>query len=649
MNIVNVIPLKKGIGVEELSYFTAETIPGGAIVSVPLRGRKISAIVISCVDARTERQKVRSADFALKKLESVNAETGVGPAFMGAAQAIARESGMPISSVLGALLPLPLLSSLSDLHVALSRESPPPQYPERYIVQAEDDDRYTIYKSLIREMFAKGRSVFVALPAVQDIDHTYEMMEKGIKEYTYVLHGGIPPKELRKRIVLAGKNTHPVLIIGTAYYLGIQRSDIATIVLDKESSSAYRIQGRPFTDLRRFSEEFARRSGARLILGDIMLRVETQHRAEHGEFEALTRPRTRLVAAATASVVDMKATGEQPATGRFAIFSPTLVDMITEARKSGGQTFLLGTRKGYAPMTVCGDCGQVLLCPSCSAPVVLYKRKAQETDQTYTTKEDEERASQRAHLFVCHRCGHERAPEFTCSNCKSWRLVSLGIGIDQAEEALRGRFPDMVLFRLDRDSTPSHKEARKIVDAFYSTPGAVMIGTEMALPYLTRPISVVAVLSVNSLLTIPDFRMGERVFRLLLSLRARAERRFIIQTRDKTDPLFQLAAAGNIGEFTEGELAARKALGYPPFAILIKLTYVGKKEDGERVMKDIEQTFAPFTPVTFPSFIARIKGAYRMNALIKVPVGKWPNDEILGLLAALPQEVEVRVDPESVI
>jgi primosomal protein N' (replication factor Y) len=176
-----------------------------------------------------------------------------------------------------------------------------------------------------------------------------------------------------------------------------------------------------------------------------------------------------------------------------------------------------------------------------------------------------------------------------------------------------------------------------------------MIGTEMALPYLTRPISVVGVLSVNSLLTIPDFRMGERVFRLLLSLRARADRRFIIQTRDKTDPLYALAAAGNIGEFTEDELAARKALGYPPFTVLIKLTYTGKKEEGERVMKDIEKTFAPFIPVTFPSFIARVKGAYRMNALMKIPVTNWPNDDLLRLLSSLPPDVDVRVDPESVI
>src|SRR3989338_10268150 len=106
----------------------------------------------------------------------------------------------------------------------------------------------------------------------------------------------------------------------------------------------------------------------------------------------------------------------------------------------------------------------------------------------------------------------------------------------------------------------------------------------MAIPYLTEPLSAVAILSVNSLLTIPDFRMGERVFRMLLTLREKAREHFLIQTRDPNVPLFALATEGNIGEFLRTELETRHRFGYPPFSTLLKFTHEGKKQDGATAM-----------------------------------------------------------------
>jgi primosomal protein N' len=143
--------------------------------------------------------------------------------------------------------------------------------------------------------------------------------------------------------------------------------------------------------------------------------------------------------------------------------------------------------------------------------------------------------------------------------------------------------------------------------------------------------------------------MGERAFRLLLLLREKASEHFIIQTRDPSVPIFELATQGNIGEFLRTELEVRHALGYPPYSILIKFTHEGTKEGGVAAMEEIGKIFGTYHPVTFPSFIAKIKGRYRMNALLRLPPGDWPNDEILSLIRALPPEIAVRVNPESVV
>lgn len=637
MNVITVAPIKRGIPIDELSYFTKETLPKGALVTVPLRGRPTPALVIRSTPVHESKSEIKKAEFSLKKLEQVRATEFFSPAFIDACDETAAFFAASTGAIIQAVFSNVLLAS-KNIQVPMQEKVRPHRIREQFIFQAEESERRATYKSHIREVFARGASCFFILPSVQDIEHTYESLEKGIQEYTFIIHGGLTKKTLEERWKKILEMEHPVLIIGTPFFLAIPRHDIETVILDKESASTYTLQGRPFVDMRFFVERFTKAINADLIFGDLFLRTETLFRKEQGEFEALMRPKSRIPSTATQEIIDMRTSGEQPATGRVAIYSATLVDRIKDARTRGAHTFILGIRRGYAPMTVCGDCGTVFSCERCSAPIVLHKK---------TGEKDSEGNS--PHLFLCHRCGYERDADVTCKYCGGWRMVPLGIGIAQAEEVLKKRFPGVSIFRVDRDSIKNHKEAQACMREFYQSPGSILIGTEMAIPYLTLPVSTVGILSVNSLLTIPDFRMGEKVFRLLLSLREKAQDYFAIQTRDPDVPLFALATAGNIGEFLRTELETRQELGYPPYSTLIKFTYEGKKADGVAIMKEIETIFGIYHPVTFPSFIARVKGKYRMNALLKIPRGGWPNSELLELIRALPTEVQVRINPESVI
>ncbi|MDO8521192.1 MAG: hypothetical protein Q7S52_03690 [bacterium] len=678
MYVITVAPIKRGIPVDELSYFTTEDLPPGTLVTVPLRGRQTPALVIRSTSVEDAKSEIKRAQFALKKLDRVHAKHFFRPEFVEACAKTAEYFATTVGAVIHATFPNALILSkkVSALSVPTEKTDKPKRRSERFIFQAEDAERHAAYKSHIREVFARNASCYFILPSIQDIEHTYEGLGKGIQEYTFVLHGGLSKKALEGRWEKILTMTHPVLIIGTPLFLAIPRFDIESIILDRESAGAYMLQGRPFVDLRHFAEAFATAIGADLILGDLFLRVETLYRKDQGEFEPLTRPKYRLSSPAMQEIVDMRASGEQPAAGKVAICSASLVKTIESIREKGTHCFILGVRRGYAPMTVCGDCGTVVSCERCSAPLVLHRKNPEERTigvklskplgliqtrdaGTSNQKTNDDTTTAPAHVenesalpvstFLCHRCGYMRTTRTLCSYCKSWRLTPLGIGITHAEETIRKRFPDAPLFRLDRDVVKDHKKAREIAEKFYQTPGSIMVGTEMAIPYLTHPLAAVAVLSVNSLLTIPDFRMGERIFRLLLILREKATGHFLIQTRDPSVPLFALATEGNIGEFLRTELEVRHRLGYPPFSTLLKFTHEGKKQDGAAAMNEVEKIFGAYHPVTFPSFIARVKNKYRSNALIKIPRGGWPNAELLALIRSLPPEIEVRVNPESVI
>jgi primosomal protein N' len=639
MYIVSVAPIKRGLPIEELSYFSKDEIAAGTLVTVPLRGRPTPALVLRSSSVSDAKAELKQAEFSLKKLERVRRTNLFSPYFIAAAEATARYHGATLGATLATLFPADLLATKD--HKDGHAPSRAPRIGTRHILQAEEEERMATYKSHIREVFARGSSCYFVLPTLADIEHAYTKLEKGIASYTFILHSGLSKKELEKRWTAILTTEHPVLVIGTPLFLSIPRHDIESVILDRESASGFQGASRPFIDLRHYVEAFADARGADLILGDLFLRVETIERFSRGEFEALLRPKSRVPSTANSRVVDMRALGEQPATGKIAFYSAELVDVIEETRTRGERCFILGVRRGYAPMTVCGDCATVILCEKCSAPMVIHKRGRKDA-----SGEDE-------FIFLCHRCGDERDTDVNCPNCGGWRLIPLGIGIAQAEEAIKRRFPDAQIFRIDRDSVEKHADAKKIAERFYATPGAIMIGTEMALPYLTQPISSIGVLSVNSLLTIPDFRMGERVFRLLLALRERAREHFVIQTRDAGLGLLELAAHGNIGEFVREELTTRKELGYPPFRTLIKFTYRGSEEEGRRALSDLERIFSVYHPVTFPSFIGKVKGKYVMNALLFVPredpKSAWPNDEILSLIRSLPPEIEVRVNPDSVV
>lgn len=695
MFLLTVAPIARGIPVAELSYISKEAPRIGAVILVPLRKKEVPAVVLSVSPVRDAKAAIKGADFALRKIDSPKIVEEFSPAFVTAARTVADWSVATLGATIQAIFPTTLLSTEKDAHEHTvideikSEEADTTAYLPS-ILQAEETERMATYKSHIREVFARGGSVFFVLPTVQDIERTDAAIGKGIGSYTHVLHSNLTKKQLRDRLREIREAEHPVLIIATPQFLAIPCKNLQSIILERESAGAYTMTHRPYIDLRRFVEAYARERRIALILGDLFLRVETLSRFERGELDAFVRPKARYSSTAHTHLVDMRESGEQPASGRVAFFSKQLVSLITETRKRGASTFILCVRRGVAPMTVCGDCGTVVECAHCKAPLVLHRKatpavqeSGEQTDtSSYNTQAqpapqmdpdeaallDEDSAlgvtlpgtsfptkpvsSQRTaqqNLFICHRCGDKSDPMHQCANCGSWKLTTLGLGIGQAEDILRTRFPDAPIFRIDTDSLKTHKEARERAQAFLSTPGAIMLGTEMALPYISDCVGLIGVLSVNSLLTIPDFKMGEHVFRLLLVLREKARDHFLIQTREAS-PILPYALKGNTGEFLQEEFALRKELHFPPYSIFIKVTFQGNRYAGQEFLGALHLKLSDLgiPTVNYPQYMTKKGNDVLVSSLIVLPRTSWPHEELANYLMSLPPNVSVRVDPKSI-
>lgn len=658
MKLLEVIPISRGISKETLTYFTATDVSAGSIVKVPLRKKTISAIVLSIQEVSEAKASIKDSSYAIKKIDKINPCELVSPGFIDASKEMADYLAAPTGSVINSIIPKNILlnteklkveikginstvrlrpdamssieigarrSSLAEIKTAVNSRP-----HEKFILQDDDEERHANYRSLIREEFAKGFSIFFCLPTIQDIKKTFEILSKGIEQYAFVLHNELPKKEILENWLKILNENHPVIIVATGSFLSIPKRNIGTIIVDKENSSAYKNQARPYLDIRKFSEILSEKMKMKLIFGDLLLRTETIWRHGQGEFIEFFPLKFRSLSTAAQEIVDMKKINSGSEKIPFRIISDQLERLVKTTQENNEHMFIFVARRGLSPTTLCGDCGTIVICSICKAPTVLHR-------------------SHKENFFLCHRCGERRSAVEKCKNCNSWNLTTLGIGIDKVYEELSEKFPLMKIFKIDSDSSSTHKIACQTVKKFYEYPGSILLGTEMALVYLNEKIANSAVVSIDSFFSLPDFRINEKVLNILLKTRSFAAKNFLIQTRDTLQKVIECATKGNLAEFYREEISNRKELEYPPFSILIKITVSGEKKKVAEEMDKLEKYLDSYTIAIFPAFTPYAKGKFSMHALIKIPRNSWVDRTLLGKLRNLPPYFNINVDPESLL
>lgn len=629
MKLLEVIPISRGISKEILTYFTAGEVSVGSVVKVPLRKKTIPAIVLSLQEVSEAKSSIKDSAYSIRKIKEIKSFELTSPKFIEASKEMADYLAASTGSVINSTIPKSIL--LGAVKIKTEIKAPESaRVHEKFVLQADSEERYANYRSFIREEFAKGFSVFFCLPTIQDIKKTLEILSKGIEQYAFALHSGMSKNEILENWAKILSETHPVLIIATGSFLSIPRADIGAIIVDKENSSAYKSQARPYFDVRKFSEILSEKMKIKMIFGDMLLRTETIWRHGQGEFIEFSPLKFRSLSTATQEVVDMKKLKGGSETAPFKIISGELERLVKTTQENNEHMFIFVARRGLSPTTLCNDCGTIVLCSFCKAPTVLHR-------------------SIKENFFLCHRCGERRSALEKCANCDSWNLTALGIGMERVYEELSGKFPEVKIFRIDADNSPTHKIACQTIKKFYESPGSILIGTEMALVYLNEKIANTAVVSVDSFFSLPDFRINEKVLNILLKIRSFAAKNFLIQTRDSSQKVIEYAVKGNLAEFYRDEINNRESLEYPPFSTLIKITGSGEKKKVAEEMDKLEKYFDPYHLAIFPAFTPFAKGKYSMHALIKIPRESWVDRDLLDKLKNLPPYFNINVDPESLL
>ncbi len=647
MHIVTVLPLAKNTGMEFLTYFTTQTVSRGMIVSVPLRKKTIDALVVDVRDASEEKNAVKGASFSLKKIIKVKGPSFIPIAFMESCEKLKDYYATTTGAIISTAISDICFKEYAKIGYKeeIAGDGAQGIVPDRLAYQAPREDRIAYYKTYIREAFARKASVMIMLPTLHDISIWKEMLSKGIEKYTITLHNEKTKKELLADMNRAITETHPVVILATPSFIFIPRTDLDTFIIEMESREAYKTPARPYLDFRILAELYSYKSGWKCIIGDTLLRPETSMRLARRDIIALYPPSFRLSPKASLRIIDMKAVNTMGIEKSFRIIDDEVLEVLKKNIASGRRSFIFSLRKGLAPTTVCGDCGETVLCPSCESPLVLYQKAGVLKNQ--------------GRIFICNHCRGRFGSDIVCKKCESWNLVPLGIGTERVKEYLEEQFVDAPIFILDRESASTHAQAKKIVERYYATEGAILVGTEMALYYLSEPVDTAIIASFDALFSIPSYRGIEKILHLMLDMEEITERKFIIQTRTIDHDIISAIKKESLLALAREEENDRKAFGYPPFMTLIKVVEEGKENGVLKTQAFLSNALPKFPFEKTISLSRRGAKEFRLSCLIKIPAKEWSlpffepegsiNMDFLSVLRALPPSCAIHINPENVL
>jgi primosomal protein N' (replication factor Y) len=242
-----------------------------------------------------------------------------------------------------------------------------------------------------------------------------------------------------------------------------------------------------------------------------------------------------------------------------------------------------------------------------------------------------------------------RAADEACAKCGGWRLAQLGRGTDRIAEEIKKLTPGYMPVIIDAEKTKTERQIATAMSTWRSQPGGILIGTETALLHMKDPIENVAIISLDSLLALPDFRVHERMMYILTRLRALATRSFMVQTRRPDEKVFEFALRSNTTDFFRMTKEERKQFMYPPFSILLKISIEGKKDDISKEMAVVRDLLTPHEISIFPAFTSAGRGKSTIHGLIKIKRDSWPDQDMVEKLRILPRHITIKVNPENLL
>jgi len=496
------------------------------------------------------------------------------------------------------------------------------------------------YRRLFDLLLRSGKGALLLVPEIDAASFWVEDLRSLHGTQIAYLHSGLSAKDRENQWRRVQEGRAPIAI-GTRSAVFTPHPRLGLILIDEEQDPSYKQEEGPRYHAREVALLRAQMLKIPLLLASATPSVESFYRAERGEYQLLQVAAEVQADPIRIRLVDMRM--ESPEKGRRPLLSLPLQEAMEKSLAASKTVVLLLNRRGYFTHLLCRECGFRLQCPKCSVPFVLHRARRR---------------------LLCHYCGKEEAPPDRCPNCRGVMIGYLGPGTQQVEEEVSRLFPKVPVVRIDRDTLTPRSGARAPISPLSQTDAEVMVGTQMILrtPQFHRA-SLIGVLFADNLLSLPDFRAGERLFSLLMEMihqrrgNGSPPAQILVQTYHPGHYVLQAFQGQDYLFFYRREISSRQALSLPPFVHLAHLEVnAASEERAERAalaLASLLQTKAGSAQLEgpAPSPLYRLKGRFRWRILFKGerPVLIKRLDQALAEFEGSPAKrgvvVRVEIDP----
>ncbi len=423
-----------------------------------------------------------------------------------------------------------------------------------------------VYIKLIADTLKQGRQVLFLLPEIALTAQIINRLRRYFGKQVGVYHSRFTLNqraEVWQKTMADGEERYNILL-GARSAVFLPYRDLGLVIVDEEHDSSYkqndpapRYQGRDSAIY------LAHLYGATTVLGSATPSIESMFNTQSGKYNLATiTQRYGGLQMPVVECVDMKAATLNKEVRQH--LSDTLMEAITTALENKEQVILFQNRRGFALHLECNQCHWIPTCDHCDVSLVYHKKQ---------------------NSLRCHYCNHHIPVPTECPVCHSTNLEMKGFGTAHIAEDLGILFPQAHIARLDLDSTTVKNKYVQTIQAFEEHKIDILVGTQMVTKGLDFDrVSVVGILSADSMLSYPDFRSYERAYQLMTQVAGRAGRhgrrgRVIIQSYRPNHPVINDAIQNDYEHMYVSQINDRRIFRYPPFYRLIQITLKHRDSD----------------------------------------------------------------------
>ncbi|WML51954.1 primosomal protein N' [Neobacillus sp. PS3-12] len=463
-----------------------------------------------------------------------------------------------------------------------------------------------IYLQSIQDVINRGKEAIVLVPEISLTPQMVNRFKGRFGDLVAVMHSGLSAGEKYDEWRKIQRKEVKV-VVGARSAIFAPFENLGIMIIDEEHETSYKQEEMPRYHARDVAIERAVRSNCPVVLGSATPALESFARAKKGVYELLTLPsRMNEQALPAVEIIDMR---EELRGGNRSMFSRTLFEKLQERLEKKQQTVLFLNKRGFSSFVMCRDCGYVVNCPNCDISLTYHRVTEQ---------------------MKCHYCGYEGRVPAACPECGSEHIRYFGTGTQKVEEELGKILPEARVIRMDVDTTSRKGSHERLLTDFQEGKADILLGTQMIAKGLDFPnITLVGVLSADTMLHLPDFRSSEKTFQLLTQVSGRAGRHelpgeVVIQTYTPEHYSIELSGKQDYDLFYNQEMMVRKIHKYPPFYYLSMINISHEQlmkavSVTEKIVQYVRSRLSNETVVLGPvaSPIPRINNRYRYQCLIK--------------------------------